>query len=249
MDAFTYTRATSIEAAIQAAQQPGAMYLGGGTNLLDLVKGDIAHPVRGVDINRLPLAGITELADGGIRIGALTRNSDAANHPLVRQRYPLLFQALLAGASPQLRNMATMGGNLMQRTRCYYFYDTGFPMCNKREPGSGCVALGGYNRIHAALGASEHCVAVNPSDMNVALAALESVNTGQGNQWRVRNRHREFSPVARRRAAARYDARTRRAHYRSTCRHRVPRRIPTISRCATARAMHSRWFRSRLCSS
>jgi len=182
MDAFTYIRATDIEAAIRFGQEPGAVYLSGGTNLLDLVKGDIAHPVRVVDINRLPLADITELHDGGIRIGALARNSDTANHLLVRKRYPLLSQALLSGASPQLRNMATLGGNLMQRTRCYYFYDTAFPMCNKRNPGSGCAALDGFNRIHAIFGASEHCIATNPSDMNVALAALEAVVLVHGPQ-------------------------------------------------------------------
>jgi xanthine dehydrogenase YagS FAD-binding subunit len=120
------------------------------------------------------LADISELPDGGVRIGALARNSDAAGHPLIRERYPLLTQAFVAGASPQLRNMATVGGNLMQRTRCYYFYDPAYDMCNKRQPGSGCAAKDGYNRIHAILGASSACVATNPSDMSVALAALEA---------------------------------------------------------------------------
>ena len=133
-----------------------------------------------MDINRLPLAQIEELAGGGVRIGALARNSDMAEHPLIQGRYPVLGQALLAGASPQLRNMATLGGNLMQRTRCYYFYDPAFPQCNKRNPGSGCGAVNGYNRVHAILGQSEQCIATNPSDMNVALAALEAVVRVQG---------------------------------------------------------------------
>jgi xanthine dehydrogenase YagS FAD-binding subunit len=175
MQAFSYVRATDIGAAIAAVQEPGAVFLGGGTNLIDLAKANVANPTRVVDINRLPLAEISELAGGGVRIGALARNSDTANHPLIRSRYPLLSQALLAGASPQLRNMATTGGNLMQRTRCHYFTDVGFAHCNKRMPGSGCAAREGRNRIHAILGASEQCVAVNPSDMNVALAALDAV--------------------------------------------------------------------------
>ncbi|MBB3004900.1 CO/xanthine dehydrogenase FAD-binding subunit [Paraburkholderia tropica] len=176
MDALSYQRAASIDAAIAAAQQPGTAFIGGGTNLLDLMKGGLAHPVTLIDITRLaPLDQIDALPDGGLRIGALVRNSDAANHTLVRTRYPLLSQALLAGASPQLRNMATVGGNLLQRTRCDYFYDTAFAQCNKRAPGSGCAALGGFNRLHAILGASTQCVAVNPSDMSVALAALDAV--------------------------------------------------------------------------
>jgi xanthine dehydrogenase YagS FAD-binding subunit len=175
MQAFSYTRAADVDAAIRSAQAPGAMFLGGGTNLLDLAKGNITHPVALIDVTRLPLDAIRETPDGGLSIGATARNSDTANHPLVRTRYPLLSQALLAGASPQLRNMATIGGNLMQRTRCYYFADAGFAMCNKRNPGSGCAALNGPNRIHAVLGASEQCIATNPSDMNVALAALEAV--------------------------------------------------------------------------
>ncbi|MDR5775197.1 MULTISPECIES: xanthine dehydrogenase family protein subunit M [unclassified Caballeronia] len=176
MDAISYQRAADIGAALQAASQPGTMFIGGGTNLLDLMKGGVARPTRLVDITHIDaLNGVTTLPDGGLRIGALVRNSDAANHAWVRERYPLLSQALLAGASAQLRNMATVGGNLMQRTRCYYFYDTGFPQCNKRAPGSGCAALEGNNRIHAILGASSQCVATNPSDMSVALAALDAV--------------------------------------------------------------------------
>jgi xanthine dehydrogenase YagS FAD-binding subunit len=175
MNPVSYERAADVEQAVRLAQQPGARFIGGGTNLLDLMKGGVETPQRLIDVSRLPLAAITELPQGGVRIGALARNSDTANHALIRQRYPLLTQAFLAGASPQLRNMATAGGNLMQRTRCYYFYDTAFDMCNKRKPGSGCAAREGYNRIHAILGASEHCIATNPSDMNVALAALDAV--------------------------------------------------------------------------
>ena len=177
MQSFFYDRATDPAHALRLGQQAGARFLGGGTNLLDLVKGDVEHPMRLVDLTRIGLDQITETANGAVRIGALARNSDVANHPLIRQRYPLLSQALLSGASAQLRNMATMGGNLMQRTRCPYFTDTAFDMCNKRMPGSGCGALNGFNRTHAILGASQACVAVNPSDMNVALAALDAVIT------------------------------------------------------------------------
>ena len=177
MQSFFYDRATAPAQALRLGQQTGARYLGGGTNLLDLVKGDVEHPLRLVDLTRIGLDQVSEIGNGTVRIGALARNSDVANHPLIRQRYPLLSQALLSGASAQLRNMATMGGNLMQRTRCPYFNDTAFDMCNKRMPGSGCGALHGYNRTHAILGASQSCVAVNPSDMNVALAALDAVVT------------------------------------------------------------------------
>jgi xanthine dehydrogenase YagS FAD-binding subunit len=176
MDAISYQRATDIGAALAAAGQSGAMFIGGGTNLLDLMKGGVIRPMKLIDITHIAaLDGVGTLPDGGLRIGALVRNSDAANHAWVRERYPLLSQALLAGASAQLRNMATVGGNLMQRTRCPYFYDTGFPHCNKRAPGSGCAALEGSNRMHAILGASPQCIATNPSDMSVALAALDAV--------------------------------------------------------------------------
>ena len=175
MSPFTYIQAKDIETALAAAEPREAKFLAGGTNLLDLMKGGIERPLRLVDVSRLPLGEIAELPGGSLHIGATVRNSDAAVHPLVKARYPLLSQALLAGASPQLRNMATVGGNLMQRTRCHYFYDTAFARCNKRNPGSGCAALEGYNRIHAILGASEKCIAVNPSDMSVALAALDAV--------------------------------------------------------------------------
>ena len=176
MDAISYERAVDMSSALRAAQQPGTMFIGGGTNLLDLMKGGVEQPVRLVDITHLRgLDTIGTLPDGGLRIGALVRNSDAANHALVREQYPLLSQALLAGASSQLRNMATVGGNLLQRTRCGYFYDIAFSQCNKRVPGSGCAALEGHNRTHAILGASTQCIAVNPSDMSVALAALDAV--------------------------------------------------------------------------
>jgi xanthine dehydrogenase YagS FAD-binding subunit len=179
-----YERATDVASAIRSGQQPATAYLGGGTNLIDLMKGEAAHPQRLVDINRIggPLAQITPTSDGGLMIGALVSNTDTANHPLVRQNYPILTQALLSGATAQLRNMATVGGNLLQRTRCYYFYDTAFTECNKRQPGSGCAAQqpNAKTRIHAILGASDQCIAVNPSDMNVALAALDAVVHVQG---------------------------------------------------------------------
>ncbi len=174
MHAIDYERATDPAHALRLGQSADSRFIGGGTNLLDLMKGGVERPLRLVDITRVGLADIAELPNGGLRIGALARNSDTANHALVRSRYPLLSQALLAGASPQLRNMATMGGNLMQRPRCPYFVDTAFEMCNKRLPGSGCAAREGYNRMHAILGASQSCIAVNPSDMNVALAALDA---------------------------------------------------------------------------
>ena len=185
MNPFTYARPDSVRSAIdEVLAAPAAKFIGGGTNLIDLMKENVEHPTRLVDINRLPLTDIVELPDGGLRLGALATNADTAYHPLVKERYPLLSETILAGASAQLRNMATNGGNLFQRTRCYYFYDNAMP-CNKREPGSGCGAIGGYNRIHAILGTepadrSDHnqqmaCIATHPSDMAVALAALEAV--------------------------------------------------------------------------
>src|SRR5437762_1957008 len=175
MNPFSYTRAGDVEAAVrEVAADDGAKFIAGGTNLIDLMKENVERPHRLIDINRLPMGGIEANAEGGLRIGALVTNTDVAYNEQVRRRYPLLAEAILAGASPQLRNMATVGGNLMQRTRCYYFYDTATP-CNKREPGSGCAAVAGFNRIHAILGASEQCIAVHPSDMCVAMAALEAV--------------------------------------------------------------------------
>src|SRR6266480_3559785 len=155
MNPFAYSRASDANQAVTAISgKPHGNFLGGGTNLIDLMKMGVETPNKLIDINRLPLAQIEELPDKRVRIGALVRNSDVAEHELIKTRYPLLSQALLSGASPQLRNMATVGGNLLQRTRCYYFYDTGFERCNKRTPGSGCAAREGLNRIHAVLGAS-----------------------------------------------------------------------------------------------
>jgi len=177
MNPFAYTRAGNVDDAMNSVTtNPGAKFLGGGTNLIDLMKMGVETPDNLIDINRLPLAQIEELPNGqGVRVGAMVRNSDLAEHPLIKSRYPVLSEALLSGASPQLRNMATVGGNLLQRTRCYYFYDPAFPACNKRKPGSGCGAITGYNRIHAVLGQSDQCIATHPSDMCVALAALDTV--------------------------------------------------------------------------
>lgn len=180
MNPFNYQRATAPEEAIQAISVRDAKFLGGGTNLIDLMKDGVEHPSTLIDINHLSLNQVTATPSGGVLIGALVRNSDLANHDMIRRNYPLLSQGLLSGASPQLRNMATTGGNLLQRTRCYYFMDTTFPACNKRNPGSGCAAINGRNRIHAILGASEDCIATNPSDMNVAMAALDATVHVQG---------------------------------------------------------------------
>ncbi len=176
MNPFNYTRATDpASVPDELSAQPHTKILGGGTNLLDLMKMGVERPQKLVDITRLPLAKIEELPAGGVRIGALARNSDVAEHPLIARDYPVLSQALLAGASPQLRNAATTGGNLLQRTRCYYFYDPAFPACNKRIPGSGCGALEGYNRVCGVLGTNDNCIATHPSDMCVAMAALDAV--------------------------------------------------------------------------
>src|SRR6201988_2808981 len=173
MKAFSYQRADSTAHAAAAAVKPGVKIIAGGTNLLDLMKLQVETPSELIDINRLPLDKIEDTSDGGLRVGALVRNSDLAADSRVRQRYGVLRRALLAGASAQLRNKATTGGNLLQRTRCYYFYDITKP-CNKRSPGSGCAALAGFNRIHAILGTSEHCIATHPSDMAVAMRALDA---------------------------------------------------------------------------
>jgi xanthine dehydrogenase YagS FAD-binding subunit len=171
---FQYTRANDIADAVRMiAADPAAKFIAGGTNLIDLMKEDVERPSRLIDISRLPLRTVEETAGGGLRIGALVPNSDLAYHPLIEQNYPLLSSAILAGASQQLRNMASTGGNLLQRTRCAYFYDTATP-CNKREPGAGCSAIAGINRGHAILGTSESCIATHPSDMCVALAALDA---------------------------------------------------------------------------
>lgn len=174
MKNFAYERAGSVGAALQTiAHSPGAKFLAGGTNLVDLMRENIEQPDRLVDVTGLPLAEVEELPDGGVRIGALVRNSHLAANRAIRERYPVLAEAILRGASAQIRNMATTGGNLMQRTRCYYFYDSA-SRCNKRAPGTGCDALKGFNRYHAILGASESCIATHPSDMCVALAALDA---------------------------------------------------------------------------
>lgn len=184
MRQFSYTRAETVSDAVSAlAANPEAQILAGGTNLVDLMKYDVTRPATIVDINRLPLKSIEETEDGGLRIGALVSNSTVAYDERIKERYPLLASAILAGASPQLRNAATTGGNLLQRTRCYYFYDPSTP-CNKREPGSGCGAIGGVNRIHAILGASDKCIAVHPSDMCVALAALAATVEVEGPKGR-----------------------------------------------------------------
>jgi xanthine dehydrogenase YagS FAD-binding subunit len=174
MNNFGYTRASDVADAVrQIAADPAAKFIAGGTNLIDLMKENVARPSQLIDITHLPLNKVEETRDGGLRIGALVPNSDLAWHPQIEARYPLLASAILAGASQQLRNMASTGGNLLQRTRCSYFYDTVTP-CNKREPGSGCSAIDGINRMHAILGTSDHCIATHPSDMCVALAALEA---------------------------------------------------------------------------
>lgn len=172
---FDYQRATDADSAVATlVARPRAVFLGGGTNLVDHLKLGLLNPDLLVDVSRLPFDTIDALPGGGVRIGAMVRNSDLAAHPVIRQRYPALAEAVLAGASGQLRNLATTGGNLLQRTRCGYFQDVTTP-CNKRDPGSGCSAIDGHNRDHAVLGASEHCVATHPSDMAVALAALDAV--------------------------------------------------------------------------
>jgi xanthine dehydrogenase YagS FAD-binding subunit len=184
MNNFGYMRASDVADAVrQIAADPGAKFIAGGTNLIDLMKENVARPSRLIDITRLPLNTVEDTQEGGLRIGALVPNSDLAYHPQIAARYPLLASAILAGASAQLRNMASTGGNLLQRTRCLYFYDTATP-CNKREPGSGCSAIVGVNRMHAILGTSAHCIATHPSDMCVAMVALEArvLATGTGGE-------------------------------------------------------------------
>ena len=176
MNNFGYTKVADVDEAVKVStSRPGNTYLGGGTNLIDLWKYDLTHPEILVDLGGVnELKTISELPDGGLRLGALVTNNDTAYHPLVRERYPLLSRTILAGATPQIRNAATNGGNLLQRTRCYYFYDAASP-CNKRNPGSGCPAVEGHNRLHAIVGFSDKCIATMPSDMCVALSALEAV--------------------------------------------------------------------------
>lgn len=173
MRAFSYERPDSLQAAAAAAMKPGAKFIAGGTNLLDLMKLEVETPTHLIDINRLGMDKTDVMSDGGLRIGAMVRNADLAADMRVRKDYAVLSRALLSGASGQLRNKATTGGNLLQRTRCYYFYDTSKP-CNKRTPGSGCSALQGYNRMHAILGTSDECIAIHPSDMAVAMRLLDA---------------------------------------------------------------------------
>lgn len=183
---FEYEQVNDVSAGVKAGSAGESRFLAGGTTLIDLMKLNVERPDRLIDINRLQLASVRELTKGGLSIGALVRNSDLASNSLVKSRYPVLSQAILSGASPQLRNMATTGGNILQRTRCCYFRDTSQP-CNKRNPGSGCSAIDGLNRMHAVLGTSSNCIAVHPSDMCVAMAALDGVVIvrGPGGERRV----------------------------------------------------------------
>ena len=181
MQAFHYHKTSDMDEAVGAGAATGVKFIAGGTTLIDLMKLHVEQPTTLIDINGLPLHTIERTAEGGLKIGALVRNSDVAHDATVQQAYPVLAQALLAGASPQLRNVATTGGNLLQRTRCSYFRDIAYA-CNKRHPGSGCAALEGYHRMHALLGTSEHCIATHPSDMEVALMALEATVQLQGAQ-------------------------------------------------------------------
>src|SRR5579875_4085821 len=183
MNSFSYAHVDSIGRAISEIAAPNAKFIAGGTNLLDLMKENVARPSHLVDLTRLPLNSIEEIPGGGLRLGALVTNADTAYHPLVESRYPMLSKAILAGATAQIRNMATDGGNLLQRTRCMYFYDVA-SACNKRDPGAGCDAIGGENRFHAVLGWSEHCIATHPSDFCVPLAALDAVVEIEGGAGR-----------------------------------------------------------------
>ena len=187
MHAFEYVKPADVPAAVRiASEHPGSRFLGGGTNLVDLMREGIETPDLLVDVTGLPLGEVEDRPDGVVRIGALVRNSHLAAHRGIRERYPMVAEALLSGASPQLRNMATIGGNLLQRTRCSYFYDAA-AACNKREPGAGCDAIGGFNRSLAILGTSEHCIATHPSDVCVAFAALDAsvILEGPGGERRV----------------------------------------------------------------
>jgi xanthine dehydrogenase YagS FAD-binding subunit len=187
MHPFTYVAVTKQGQAIEAAAPPAARFVAGGTNLIDDMRLGVETPGHLVDVNALPLSAVEPLPDGRLRIGALARNSDVAWDERVRRQYPVLSEALLSGASAQLRNLATTAGNLLQRTRCYYFRDVAYPNCNKRAPGSGCAALDGFNRIHAILGTSDKCIATHPSDMCVALAALGAVvrTAGPGGERQI----------------------------------------------------------------
>jgi xanthine dehydrogenase YagS FAD-binding subunit len=181
MQVFRYSQPKDVDSALDASNRQNSKFIAGGTTLVDLMKLNVEKPASLIDINQLPFDRIEPTPGGGLKIGALVRNSDLAWNAEVKQRYPVLSEALLAGASPQLRNMATTGGNLLQRTRCYYFRDTNYK-CNKREPGSGCSAIDGFHRIHAILGTSEHCIATHPSDMDVAMMALEATVHTRGSK-------------------------------------------------------------------
>ena len=229
MTPFQYARANDVADAIkQIATDPSAKFIAGGTNLIDLIKYDVERPTRLIDISHLPLRSVEQTAAGGLRIGAMVPNTDLAYHPLIEQRYPLLARAIMSGASQQLRNMASTGGNLVQRTRCFYFYDTTTP-CNKREPGSGCSAIDGVNRINAILGTSEACIATHPSDMCVALAALEATVHVDGPSRDAHHRACRFPSPARQHAAARHQpaSRTRSSRPSSFRRRVLARTIPT----------------------
>ena len=221
-----------------------AKFIAGGTNLIDLMKMDVERPTRLIDISRLPLDQVEETASGGLRIGALVPNSDLAYHPLVEQRYPVLSSAILAGASPQLRNMASTGGNLLQRTRCAYFYDTATP-CNKREPGSGCSAIDGLNRMHAILGASDACIATHPSDMCVALAVLDAKVHVTGPRASASSRLRTSIGCPATRRSATPTSQPDEIVTAVELPARGSRPTTPISRSATASPMRSHWYPSR----
>ncbi len=243
MKLFDYARADSVATATKDGAVPGARFIAGGTNLLDLMKLQVETPETLIDISRLPLTEIEEREDGGLTIGALVPNSDLAADTRVIERYPVLSRALLAGASGQLRNKASTGGNLLQRTRCYYFYDPATP-CNKREPGSGCSAIGGENRILAILGTSDQCIATHPSDMAVAMRALEAVIVTQkpdGDRRRIAIG--DFYRLPGRRPRSRMCWSRVSSSPMSSCPPRLRAARP-IARCATGRPMPSRWSRS-----
>ena len=242
MTNFEYTRAANVADAIgeKAKANGSGQFLAGGTNLVDLLKENVARPARLIDINRLPLDAIEETPDGGLRLGALVTNADTAYHPEVQRRYPVLSRAILAGASAQLRNMATNGGNLLQRTRCYYFYDVATP-CNKRVPGSGCPAIGGQNRVCGVLGTSSSCIATHPSDMCVALAALEAVVRVRGPQGERSIPFAEFHRLPGDTPHLETRWHPTNSSSPSTCRRAPTRPIRSTPRCVTAPPTRSRW--------
>ena len=213
MKNFTYSRATSLSDAVKQADA-NSQFIAGGTNLIDRLKVFLDQPSQLIDISRLQMQGIETMADGSLRLGALVSNTAVADNVDIRRNYPMLARAILSGASQQIRNMATVGGNLLQRTRCPYYYDTAFP-CNKRQPGTGCPATTGINRNHAILGASEDCVAVHPSDMCVALAALDAVVEVASPQGQRQIPFTEFLPFTRKYTRARHQFAATGVNYRS----------------------------------